>query len=561
MMEKKKETTAKILSFERDAEYYFQRFQKSIDQGKYMDSLISLRTALRKDPANDEYMVSLAELYTGMEFYEESNFILFDLLMRGVHFDGDVLFGMACNFFGLRDYDKTEECLNKYLLKYPDGDFVYDAEDMLSLLEESELEEDVMPQEAVKLAEEGKRRLDTGDYRGAIQIMQRLADEYPTLTFIKNNLALAYFCLGQRKKAIDLSRQVLKRENNNLHAICNLALFYHAGRETQASQQYIDKMQFVKPTDLEETLKLLLTYCELGVHEKAYSMSKELYSSKRYDARVLFLCAASAANTGRLDEAIEHFMDILRMNPDDTVALYFKNAVQAAKRKGATVKVNYYYQVPLEEIKNRLVYLNECASLPVEELLLLWKAEDGGLRKLLNWALRFSDTNIKHLAIELLYRLGDDQAVKVLKRFLLRESEPDELKNDIFVMLNNLSVKQPFVAYVGGKIAEVRVGSLDGKKGLSKGHQAVLEVLINSSFVQSNRELLTSCVEIFNRYLSAFDKAPAIRNKNAWAAALLYVGMLRKQPDLSFSLKHICDELNASINSVRRCIKLINKTI
>lgn len=42
--------TKKILSFDRDADFFYNKFEKNIDQGKYFDALSDIRTAVVKDP-------------------------------------------------------------------------------------------------------------------------------------------------------------------------------------------------------------------------------------------------------------------------------------------------------------------------------------------------------------------------------------------------------------------------------------------------------------------------------------------------------------------------------
>ena len=54
----------KIVSFERDADYYFLKYQRQMDRGAYLDALESLRTAVKKQPENSEYKLALAEFYT-----------------------------------------------------------------------------------------------------------------------------------------------------------------------------------------------------------------------------------------------------------------------------------------------------------------------------------------------------------------------------------------------------------------------------------------------------------------------------------------------------------------
>ncbi len=49
-----------------------------------------------------------------------------------------MLFGLACNYFGLQDYDSAADSLEDYLDAEPDGPFAADAEDFLDLIEDDD---------------------------------------------------------------------------------------------------------------------------------------------------------------------------------------------------------------------------------------------------------------------------------------------------------------------------------------------------------------------------------------------------------------------------------------
>ena len=70
----------KVLNFNKNADYYFNRHLKAFDEGDLLTSLSNIRCAIEKDPKNDEYKLSLAETLCEMGNYEESNYVLFGLL-------------------------------------------------------------------------------------------------------------------------------------------------------------------------------------------------------------------------------------------------------------------------------------------------------------------------------------------------------------------------------------------------------------------------------------------------------------------------------------------------
>ena len=77
--------------------------------------------------------------------------------------------------------------------------------------------------------------------------------------------------------------------------------------------------------------------------------------------------------------------------------------------------------------------------------------------------------------------------------------EPDTIKSELFITMNKFGYKQPYLAYICGKLAEVRVGSIDAPQGLNKSSTEVLTMLAENEPCSNNAVLLQQVVEIFRR--------------------------------------------------------------
>ena len=539
----------KILSFERDAKFLFDRHQKLVDRGEYIESLVSLRGAVQKEPDNTEYRLSLAELYTEMNDYEKSNYILFELLREQDDLEGVCLFDMGCNFFGLRDAEKASECFERYLMEYPDGEFACEAQDLLELMDDEVSEEEDAPDSIYEKADQGKTLLDRGDYAGAIELLKQISADYPDLVFVRNNLALAYYCNGQTEEAIRVSKEVLKEDPSNVHATCNLVLFGLKGDGDAAiPSEQIERLASLTADDADEEIKIALTFCEIGEDSRALEVLKQVLQETPYDMLTLFLAGAAAANTGKYREAIGYFMDMLRLEPDNTIALYYKNYVQRNLDSGEELWIDYAYQVPAAEIKQRMAYLNGCVEEGLPNLRKRW-ADDAVFRATLLWGFTLPDPSIKRAVVELLGKFGDERAIGELKRYLLKRSEPDEVKNDIFISLKSNGIKQPYYAYIGGKIAEIRIGMAEDRGArLKASNQKVMERLIDCAD-ELPPELIPKAVELFMRYLAKLDPIPTMRDANAWAAALLAAVDLEQK---LANMDQICAVFGAEMQAVKR---------
>ena len=187
----------------------------------------------------------------------------------------------------------------------------------------------------------------------------------------------------------------------------------------------------------------------------------------------------------------------------------------------------------------------------------LWE-NDPTFRNTLVWGLHFMDPGIKHVCAELIAAFRDERADDVLRRFLMDSSEPDELKNDLFIVMSRLGYKQPYLAYISGKLAEVRVGEMDAPSGISRSSAEMLQMIASSELCSDDPELLRGVAQTVNRYLSALDKPARMVNKKAWAAAFIYYTLLEGGYPGDITLGIICRQLGAQEISVVRCLKLIS---
>ena len=68
--------------------------------------------------------------------------------------------------------------------------------------------------------------------------------------------------------------------------------------------------------------------------------------------------------------------------------------------------------------------------MPHDELNCIW-ADDAAFRDLLIWAISLSDVRVKRSMLSLVFTFGDKNAEHILRDFLLRTDQPDELKRAV----------------------------------------------------------------------------------------------------------------------------------
>jgi hypothetical protein len=247
-----------------------------------------------------------------------------------------------------------------------------------------------------------------------------------------------------------------------------------------------------------------------------------------YDENVLHKLAYARFMQGDAEGAKAHYQKLLRIDPHDTIAKYYLNQCKHADGTGKRVSAKWIipYQVPFSEAFRRLNHLNRVLAQPHDDLNRVW-AEDDAFRDLLVWAISLSDLRVKRSMLSLVFTFADLNAEHVLRDFLLRTDQPDELKRAVFGMLKHLDAKEPYMAYLNGRWIKGRVSLLELDYKLPASYEGVMQVLMQYMLGNCREECATEAAQVFQRYVGSLKmKFPRISAEQeiSLAAALEYLG-------------------------------------
>lgn len=525
---------AKIIPFEQDGEFYYKKALRYMENKNYYNALYYYRKALSKEPYNIDYLLSLAETYTEMCYYQESNRALFLVSQNKESISPDFYFGLGCNFMGMHEYKRAEDAFETYLQLDPEGQYSEDVYDMLEAIQSHDMLEyedefktnKSKTDELLDLAQEGKNLLDEGKYDEAIGIFLEVLETEPNMLHAKNNLSLAYFMDEQHDKALDTAFDVLEQDSKNVHAICNIALYYNSDKELGNGKEALDRLKKLKPSseDYDDLLKVATTFCELGQDKYAYIYLKKALKLKPFNKKILHYLAVACFNLGSVNNALEYWEDILKIDPLNIVATHYKtHALNIINGKKHTRRLNYNYQVPYEDVMARIKRIKELIDMDIAILKKKW-VEDSDFYYLILWGLEYRDKNIKKAMLNFVASMDDKKAECVIRDFVLRKNETDELKKEAFTLLKQMGAQEPYLAYIDDNIVEVRVNIYDKPKGnMPKSYRAVMDYLIETMHGRLNEDYIKEAIEVWEKYIKSLNKRlPAIQNKQAWAAAIEY---------------------------------------
>lgn len=551
----------RVISIRFDAAYFFQRAVRYLDRYDLPRAEKNFRRSQELEPENAIHHCNLAGVLSEMGQYEESNQILQHVSSELDNTLTEIYFYMANNYANLGDYVQAEKCIVRYLEAEPEGEFAPDAEEMLEILIEdfgggeiaseweSRQEELVNPQEV------SRRLLEEGKFLEATEHLQTIIGEDPESLAPRNNLSLAYFYLGRLDEAISLTEEVLSKDASNIHALCNLAVYFqHIGKKVEL-ETLLDGLSKIYPLHYDHTFKLATTMGILGRHDCAERLFRQLTKWSVEDPAVWHAYAASLCNQQFYLRAEKAWKRVVAVSDSAAIAEFYLKTMQEAIAKGLKVEpVSYQYHIPYyEQFKMLKEHLESQKSDSP------WV--DPLVRSSLFWALRHGDLETKAQVIQTFSLLNDEEARSALQEFVLDPKESDQLKRVALVVLRHLGVTGDLDAYLGGKQVKVQLATHSSDAVLSCDPKLtlVLETTQNKLF-SYGMEAVEGAKETWMQFLEkSLENPPRIQAVESWAAGLAYTVL--QNLNISVTQAEIAELFEVSKTTISRTSRHIARIL
>ena len=510
------------------------RGAKELEKNDLFAAIAKYREAYERAPEDPEIAIALAEILSQMQRFEESNRILIQLMADSEETPPECYFGLACNYFGLQDFDSAADSLEDYLDADPDGDFAADAEDFLDLIDDDEAmfettglkSDDDYEDNAV--CHFARSLLASSETTYAIEELEHRLVKAPKSVKVREQLAIAYFIANRRDEAKKLANTLLTENPKNVLANCTLALAEIEDGNRIAANARLDEISSQHVLEPEELHSVAVLQLDLERYADAEKTLTQMQFLLPYDENVLHKFGYARFMQGDVEGAKALYRKLLRIDPHDTVAKYYLNQCKHSEGAGkqSAAKWMIPYQVPFGEAFRRLNHVNRMLALPHDELYHAWM-EDDSFRDMLVWAVTLSDMRVKKSMLSLVFTFGDHYAERILRDFLLRTDQPDELKRAVFGMLKHLDAKEPYMAYLNGRWIKGRVSLLELDYKLPASYEGVMQVLMQYMLGNCREECATEAAHIFQRYVDSLKKKfprISVEQEVSFAAALEYLG-------------------------------------
>jgi tetratricopeptide (TPR) repeat protein len=307
----------KVISFIPDGEFYYNKALQAMQRDRFEDAQRYLKRATELSPDNSKILMEYGVLVMEEGRFEEAH----ELLMTANSLDSsqeEIIFYLAevhAHLGMLRDAKMYAE---KYILLDPDGPFADDSMEIIDFAEQEEsFDDEEMPDgEVYFLQEKARRLMESGDFGAAVELLESIIVDYPEFWAAYNNLALAYFYIGQNEQASELLHKVLKINKGNIHALCNLAVFYYYEKKEEELESLLALLVKIRPYQIENRYKLGASFALIGRHKEAYNWLRSLQKRGfEGDTGYYFWLSHSAYFSGHETVAREAYATLVELDP------------------------------------------------------------------------------------------------------------------------------------------------------------------------------------------------------------------------------------------------------
>ena len=557
----KAEKKKNIISFHQPAAFYQRRAMLALADDRILDALVFYRKAREIDPDNFDYAAGMADIYTELEFFEESNAVIYEAMRKHPKRAKECTFLMGCNFMGLSYLTNADKCFRKYMEDFPNGEFTEEIQNFFKFINSNDGYSDDVLLSAKDVYEYAKitkaRQLIASKKEDAsIEIYRDILSNDPLNTIALNDLSLAYYAKGDIENAVKCAKEVVDIDEENITALSNLIIFFKAvGDElsvTKLTNQLLNA-DMVTPEDFQKA-SFILSW--IGLHEEAYDCVMELLSFNPHDVIGLHSAAVSAFNLESYQEAIRYWEDIIKMIPENTIAAYYIDYANRAIEGKKTEKLDYIFDISEKEKKRRYRALDVFMKKPLDVRQGIW-ASDGKIKNEFIWALDYAPTAMRMKLIESAADYGDERTIAILHRQLLKPKIKTLLKKKIIEALVRLGESEPFFADVDGKVDRYYTHSEMEDTDLIMGELQEIFLLAIGYLNKLEQPKLTEAFIMLYSMISENNGLKQVnpKHKRYIAAAIIY--MAAKKSGIKMTMNTLSKAFGVSQGLIRTYRKIL----
>ena len=369
----------------------------------------------------------------------------------------DVKFGLAGAYMSEGRLALAYQTFGEFLKKWKNHERTKDAEDALVMLKEGL--DDILAQlgldfeNGLKFAAQHELLqvfMGLGEYRQCKKLAKRLIKERPDFTPTFNNLSQVAWLEGDLNEAIEFSLKTLEIEDDNVHALSNLARFMFVQGEEEEARLYAERLVASKADASDLWIKKIEALSFIRNDEGVLAIFKEVEKAKEIellDYATLHWIAVAFYNEGNIKSARKYWKKSLKINPSFSLA---KANLDALKLPETNRDCPQVFTMDMWLSHKTFMDLSSAVGKAASK-----KGEDDeAFRKVVadffdkrpeiirfvSMALNWGDVDAKEIALQFADMSGHPELLDLLKTFALGKSGTDSLRVEASQILSKHEV-------------------------------------------------------------------------------------------------------------------------
>ena len=516
----------KVVPFERGADFYFGLSFKHIQNGKLKTALRYIEKAVKIKPDDSYMQFNYAGLLAELGHIEHSTRVLLHIINNLDPDYDECYFGLGCNYLQMQKVKKALEYFEKYLKISPFGEYAEEAEhlaDMLYLIIEANNNLDDEELEKIyKMEEEAIKFMERREYEKALINLEKVVEKLPNAIPAKNNLSLTYYYVGNINTAINLAKDVLEYEEYNVHANCNLALFYNKLGINNLVERQIKIIKKLYPENEDYAYKIADTLGCLSRHKEAYDAYKRLLRMNKKNPQYINLMAIAAFICKKYNEALGLWDRLKDYDEEGYLGDYYYDIAAETKEGIREFRpLPYICQLPKEEIGRRIDKVYYFLSLDKYEIKDLLK-KDNSLKDVIYFIMGFDKLVLRKMIFDKIRKENLIELEDIIRRFILKPDVEKSIKIESVFLLNKIGSKEPYHVLLDDEVRAVSIDSDSLLKDEWKDEwEDVKNITLRMMKNYYNNEYAKIVEDIWYDFIrSTYPDVPKIGKKEIWAAAL-----------------------------------------
>ena len=321
-----------VVPFRQKDDFYYERGQDALEQEDCLKANRYYRMVYDRDRQNEEACLFLAENYCCAGRYERALEILSVIPANG-EFSPEFYFGMGNVLCFLDCPNEASDMLCRYLMRDRDGDYAFDAQEILEDLQ-AQLEMDTDEEAEMRIrVRHLYRLLLCGQTERAWEWVRlhRYMPEWHSFDFpdpeypdwMADAVADVLVSAGEKgfkgSKRIDAS--ILRKDPEHLHARIRSA--YRALRSGNRDAAIRQLRAVKKPVMADERIRLADAWLHLGDAEASGVLLDSVLSEFPYCQEAAFLEADRLFSIGKAREGTDMLKMLLQLDPEDAGIRYY----------------------------------------------------------------------------------------------------------------------------------------------------------------------------------------------------------------------------------------------